>query len=565
MNSENNSSNKSFASEYEQYLGSTIEQIKPGQIVNGKVVSIGKDIVKVDINFKSHGIIPKSQFQNSDGDMTSLVGDEVEVYIVAVENDSSQIVLSRERAAQLKVWKDVEDIYANGGTVSGKVIQKVKGGLQLDIGIPAFLPGSQIDIRPHRNLDKFIGNTFECKILKITLEKGNIVISRRAVLMSEREELREETLKVISEGVVMEGTVKNLTEYGAFIDLGGLDGLLHLTDITWGRINHPSQKLEVGQKTPVVVLKYDQEKERVSLGMKQLTDNPWDKVLNSFPEGGKVSGTVVSTTDYGAYVEVEEGIEGLVHVHDISWTEKVKYGHKYFKVGDEVEAVVLNVDQENMRLNLGVKQLQPNPWQSLSERIPVGTEVTGQIKSITEFGIFVGVEDGIDGLVHVNDFSWTKTIKDPKEIKELYQIGNDVQAKVLNIDAQNERLSLGIKQLGDNPWDAIAQRYPVGSKITGEISNVGKYGVFIKLEEGLEGQIRGTELGIPKSDRVEDSFKVGESVEAEVINVNSNDQKILLSIKALNKSEQKEYMSGMDAGSAVTFGDLIDESLKGQK
>ncbi|MCB0337407.1 MAG: S1 RNA-binding domain-containing protein, partial [Bdellovibrionales bacterium] len=352
----------SFASEFEKYMEGYFDELSPGNIIKGTVVAVEKDFVTVDIKFKSFGVVPTSQFMDRDGKIDAKEGDVLDVMIVALENETNQVVLSREKAVQKKIWGEVEDIFKNDGTIVGRVIQKVKGGLHVDIGIPAFLPGSQIDIRPHRNLDKFLGEEFEFKVLKITKDKGNIVLSRRILLMSERSQLRSETLKVLSEGVVMEGTVKNITEYGAFIDLGGIDGLLHITDISWGRINHPSEKLSVGQSVPVVVLKYDEEKERVSLGMKQLKDDPWLTVHERFPVGGKVSGKIVNLTEYGAFVQLEEGIEGLIHVSEMSWTKKVRNPSKMFTEGEEIEAVILGIDTEQQRINLGIKQLTPNPW-----------------------------------------------------------------------------------------------------------------------------------------------------------------------------------------------------------
>ncbi|MCB0354959.1 MAG: 30S ribosomal protein S1, partial [Bdellovibrionales bacterium] len=400
-----------FAAAFEKYMDNRTETIRPGKIVTGKITEIGKDYVHIDIGFKTEGIVPIEQFKNHEGKLQVAVGDDSEVLVVHLENDFGQLILSREKAQQKKVWKDVEKIFEDDSIITGRVVQKVKGGLQVDIGIPAFLPGSQIDIRPHRNLDKFLGEEFEFKVLKITKEKGNIVLSRRAVLMNERDELRKKTLKVLDVGVVLEGVVKNITDYGAFIDLGGIDGLLHITDISWGRVNHPSEKLNVGESVEVVVLKYDDEKERVSLGMKQLKPDPWETIQNRFPVDTTVTGKVMSLADYGAFVELEEGVEGLIHVSEMSWTKKVRNPGKLLSEGDYVEAVVLGVDQEQRRVSLGMRQLMPNPWKDLAERLPTGTRVKGTIRSITEFGIFVGIEDGIDGLVHVSDFSWTKRVK----------------------------------------------------------------------------------------------------------------------------------------------------------
>lgn len=556
----------SFASAFEDYVSSNAGSYRPGQIVEGKVLETGKDYVTVDIGFKTEGLIPTAQFQDAKGKLQVAVGDRVEVYIVHLENDYGQLILSRERAVQKKVWGEVEKIFEKDGTIRGTIVQKVKGGLQVDIGIPAFLPGSQVDVRPHRNLDKFLGEESDFKVLKITREKGNIVLSRRAVLMHERDELRSETLKVLSEGVVMEGVVKNVTDYGAFIDLGGIDGLLHITDISWGRVNHPSEKLTVGETIPVVVLKFDQEKERVSLGMKQLKEDPWLKIEGIYPIGGKVNGKVISLADYGAFVELEEGVEGLIHVSEMSWTKKVRNPSKLLSEGDMVEAVVLEIDTEQRRVSLGLKQLMPNPWDELLQRHPVGSRVKGKVRSITEFGIFVGVEDGIDGLVHVSDFSWTRRIKDPKEIQEMFSKGDEVEAIVLDVDVENERLSLGIKQLHDDPWDTIAQRYPVGSKVNGKVSSVTDFGVFVEIEEGIEGLIHNSQLGIPKDKDVREAFPVGSEVQSEVTNVDREERRISLSIKAVrgdrdSQDNMADFME--DSSGAVTFGDLLRQKMSG--
>ncbi|MBX7143793.1 MAG: 30S ribosomal protein S1 [Oligoflexia bacterium] len=553
----------SFATEFERLLGEKMSNMRPGKIVSGRVVGVNKDYVTVDIGFKSDGIVPTTQFVNAEGAITAKIGDQVDVYIISLENEMGQLLLSKERAEQQKIWTKVEDIFKAGGMISGKIVQKVKGGLQVDIGIPAFLPGSQIDIRPHRNLDKFIGEAYDFKVLKITRDKGNIVLSRRAVLMSERDSLRAETLKVLAEGVVMEGVVKNVTDYGAFIDLGGIDGLLHITDISWGRVNHPSEKLSIGQSVPVVVLKYDPEKERVSLGMKQLKTDPWTTVHERYPVGGRIKGKVMNVTDYGAFVELEEGVEGLIHVSEMSWTKKVRAPNKIVNVGDMVEAVILGIDQEQQRISLGLKQLMPNPWEELRERHPIGSHVKGKVRSITDFGIFVGVEDGIDGLVHISDFSWTKRIRDPKEIHELYKKGDDVEAVVLDIDVANERLSLGIKQLTTDPWDTISQRYPVGTKVEGTITSVTDFGLFVEIAEGVEGLIHNSQLGVDKAENIGDLFKAGTKVESEVTNIDREERRISLSIKAVRRRQEKETLAEFmeDTSTAVTFGDLLRQKM----
>ena len=566
----NDSSEKgSFASEFEALFSQRFDKMRPGKVVSGIITSVGKEMVSVDIGFKSEGVVPREQFIDAEGKLTAKIGDTVDVFIMALENEMGQVVLSKEKADQKKIWEQVENTYKTNSQIRGKVVQKVKGGLQVDIGIPAFLPGSQIDIRPHRNLDKFLNQEYDFKVLKITRDKGNIVLSRRAVLLNERDQLRTATLKVLQEGVVMEGVVKNVTDYGAFIDLGGIDGLLHITDISWGRINHPSEKLSVGQVVPVVVLKYDGEKERVSLGMKQLTPDPWLTVHERFPIGGRVKGRVKSITDYGAFVELEEGVEGLIHVSEMSWTKKVRHPSKIVNDNDTVEAVILGIDTEQQRISLGLKQLMQNPWEELSQRHPIKSIVKGKVRSITEFGIFIGIEDGIDGLVHISDFSWTKRIKDPKEIQDLFKKGDEVEAMVLDIDVANERLSLGIKQLAEDPWDTIAQRHPIGTKIKGAVTALTEFGVFVEIENGIEGLIHNSQLGLEKGQEVAQAYPVGTQVEAEVTNVDTNERRISLSARAIKeRSSRKEggfdggqYM-GDSEGQRVTFGDLIREQMK---
>jgi small subunit ribosomal protein S1 len=563
-------SDSSFASEFEALLRERVDNKRTGTIVPGVVTHVGKEVVSVDIGFKSEGVVPTEQFPHVDGKIQVKVGDPVDVFIIALENEMGQVLLSKEKADQKRVWEQIENTFKTDGRIKGRVVQKVKGGLHVDVGIPAFLPGSQIDIRPHRNLDKFIGQEYEFKVLKITRDKGNIVLSRRSVLLGERDELRAATLKVLQEGVVMEGVVKNVTDYGAFIDLGGIDGLLHITDISWGRINHPSEKLSVGQTVPVVVLKYDQEKERVSLGMKQLTPDPWITAHERFPIGGRVKGRVKSVTDYGAFVELEEGVEGLIHVSEMSWTKKVRHPSKIVTEGEQVEAVILGIDSEQQRISLGLKQLLPNPWEDLQRIHPIGSRVQGKVRSITEFGIFVGIEEGIDGLVHISDFSWTKRIKDPKEIQELFKKGDDVEAVVLDIDVSNERLSLGIKQLSQDPWDTIAQRHPVGTKINGTVTAITEFGVFVEVENGVEGLIHNSQLGVEKGVEVAQAFPVGSQVEAEVTNVDTQERRISLCARSIKERARKDssydaqYM-GDEEGTRVTFGDLIREQLRNDK
>ena len=549
------------SSEFEQLLQERVDTFRPGKVVKGTVAGVGKEVVTIDIGFKADGLVPVEQYQDADGKINVKPGDATEVFILALESDDGHVLISREKAQQKKVWSAVEEAFKVDGIITGKVVQKVKGGLQVDIGIPAFLPGSQIDIRPHRNLDKFIGQTFDFKILKITREKGNIVLSRRAVLVSERDHLRAETMKVLAEGVVMEGAVKNITEYGAFIDLGGVDGLVHISDISWGRLNHPSEKLSVGQTVQVVVLKFDRENSRVSLGIKQLKPDPWTAVGDRFPVGGQVNGKVTGFADYGAFVELDEGVEGLVHISEMSWAKKAKHPSKIVSIGDAVKAIILGIDAEQKRINLGMKQLMDNPWDQLLKRYPRGSRITGKVRSITDFGIFVGLEEGVDGLVHISDFSWTKRIKDPQEIHQLYKKGDTVEAVVLDIDPEHERLSLGVKQLATDPWETIATGFPVGSRVKGKISAIAEFGVFVEIGEGIEGLIHNSQLVLDKNQTPQEVYQVGQVVESEVINIDRDERRISLSVKAIRrKDERKEMAQFMDDGSGrVTFGDLMSQ------
>lgn len=558
------SSGESFAELFEQEVANDLDRFHVGNTITATVVRIEKDYVTVDMNFKSQGVIPIEEFKDSKGNLLAKLGDDVEVYIVALENEDNQIVVSYEKAYQKKIWEEVEKLFENNGTISGTVMQKVKGGLQVDIGIPAFLPGSQVDIRPHRNLEKFIGETYEFKVLKITKDKGNIVLSRRALLVSERDSMRSETLKVLSEGVVIEGSVKNITDYGAFIDLGGIDGLLHITDICWSRINHPSDKLSVGQSVAVVVLKYEEDKERVSLGMKQLTEDPWITVNEKYPVGMAVKGKVSNIAEYGVFLEFDDGVEGLLNVSDMSWTKQIRNPGKIYSVGEEVEVQVLGLDNEQQRLNVGVKQLGPNPWMSLHERHPVGSLVEGKVCNIMSFGMFIAVEDGIDGLVHVSDFSWTKKVAGEEDIQELYKKGDVVKATVLDIDPDKERLSLGIKQLEEDPWESLSQRYPSGSKITGKITRISEYGVFVEIEENIEGMVHRSELEVEKDADLEKEFEAGKEITVQVLSFDSEKRQIGLSQKALTGDHKVQDSFSDDASVGVKFGDLYSD-LTGDK
>ncbi|MFO8112535.1 MAG: 30S ribosomal protein S1 [Desulfosalsimonadaceae bacterium] len=540
----------------------SLKRFEEGEVVNGRIISVDKDYVLVDVGYKSEGQIPIHEFRNDQGEVDVGVDDVVEVMIEWWDEEEERVVLSKEKAAKVKVWDSIKEIYEADGIVQGVISNRVKGGFSVDIGIQAFLPGSQADLRPIRNLDEMVGKTFDFKVLKFNRKRNNIVLSRRVILESERESKRSETLAAIEEGKTMEGTVKNITEYGVFVDLGGVDGLLHITDISWGRVKHPSELFGIGDPINVMILSFDQENERVSLGMKQLVPDPWSFAEEKYPVGTHISGRVVSLTDYGAFVEVEEGIEGLIHVSEMSWTRKIRHPSKVVSVGDEVDAVVLDIKPENRRISLGMKQTMPNPWDVISENYPIGSVIEGKIKNITDFGIFIGIDDDIDGLVHISDISWTKRIKHPSE---LYKKGDVIQAKVLDIDKSSERFSLGIKQLQDDPWKTVAERYPVGTDINGIITNVTDFGVFVELEEGIEGLVHISEISREKIKTPAGKYNVGDQITARIININTEVRRIGLSIKRLETEDEgdllHDYVSNMKP-TASSFGELLQENLK---
>lgn len=551
---------ESFQELYEESLKS----IKEGEVVRGNIIQITDDYVMVDIGYKSEGQIRISEFKDEGGDIAAKVGDEVDVLLEYHEDENGEIVLSKEKATKIKVWDEISKIYKDDGVIEGRIVSKVKGGLSVDIGVQAFLPGSQVDLRPVRNLDSLIGQQCQFKILKYNKKRRNVVLSRRVLLEKEREALKSDTLDRLEEGKVLKGVVKNITEYGVFVDLGGIDGLLHITDMSWGRVGHPSEMCSIGDSIKVIVLNFDSEKERVSLGLKQLTDDPWSSVDDRYPEGARVTGRVVSLTDYGAFVELEPGIEGLIHVSEMSWTAKVRHPSKVVSVGDIVEAVVLNLNKDNKRISLGMKQVEPNPWDVIGEKYPVGTTIQGKIKNITDFGLFIGIDEGIDGLVHISDLSWTKRIKHPSE---LYKKGEEIQAIVLNIDKENERFSLGVKQLSADPWEDIPKRYPVGSSVVGTVTNVTDFGLFVEIEEGIEGLVHVSEISKEKIKTPVGIFQEGQEVTAKVVNIGREERKIGLSLKRLEEEEEKtRYYDYIDSPKAATsnLGQLLKEELEGR-
>jgi len=548
---------KNFLELYEESLKS----IEEGGLVRGEIVHVDKEFVLVDIGYKSEGQIPISEFIDPEGNITARVGDPVDVILERREDDEGIIILSKEKAAKIKIWDEIREVYEKGLTIKGKVTARVKGGMSVDIGLPAFLPGSQISLKPIKDFDSLIGTTHEFKILKYNKRRSNIVLSRRALLEAERAEMREKTLQNMAPGAVLTGSVKNITEYGLFIDLGGIDGLLHITDMSWGRVGHPSEMYQIGDEITVKVLNFDEQSGRVSLGLKQLKSDPWTDADQKYPVGSRIKGRVVSLADYGAFVEVEEGIEGLIHVSEMSWTRKIRHPSQVVKVGDIVEAMVLNIDSGNKRISLGLKQAEPNPWDLIGEKYPVGTTIAGKIKNITDFGIFIGIDEGIDGLVHISDISWTRRIKHPSE---LYKKSQEVQAVVLNIDKQNERFSLGIKQLMTDPWDQAPVKYRPGTRVTGTVTNVTDFGVFVELEEGIEGLIHVSELSKEKGGNPLSRFNVDDVIQARVINVARGEKKIGLSIRKLEESEEREiYKSYTDSRSGATsnLGELLRKGM----
>jgi small subunit ribosomal protein S1 len=555
------------ASGAENDFGALFEQslkaVRPGEVVRGRVVHVARDFVTVDIGFKSEGQIPIQEFLDRSGNVDVHAGDDIDVYFDGTDSEHGGILLSRAKAEQFKIWRDIEEAFQRDGAIEGTIVGKVKGGLKVDVGVAAFLPGSHADLRPVRNLDRFIGQRARFAILKFNRARGNVVVSRRSVLEREREQLKEETLKVLEEGVILEGIVKNITEYGAFVDLGGLDGLLHVTDMSWGRVTRPADVIQVGERVKVVVLKYDPERGRVSLGMKQILPDPWANVSDRFPVGARVRGKVVSLADYGAFVELEPGIEGLVHVSEMSWTKRVTHPSKVVEPGQEVDVVVLDVDPANRRVSLGLKQAAANPWEMVRINHPVGSRIHGAVKHITDFGLFVGVDEGIDGLVHISDLHWTRKVKHPSE---LYKKGDEIDAVVLGIDVENERIALGIKQLTEDPWASMAQRYPVGSRAKGTITTVTDFGVFVELEEGVEGLIHVSQLSNERVEKPQTLYQPGQTVEAEVTQVDPKERKIGLSIKALRRTEEREemesYLQREREGARFSFEDILTDELR---
>ncbi len=519
--------------EMQELIAKSLRDFKEGSIVKGRILEIRPREVLVDIGYKSEGVIPVSEFEDSD---EVEVGDEVEVLLERLENEDGMVVLSKEKAAHKQNWDKIVKVFEGDGLIKGKVKAVVKGGLTVNIGVEAFLPGSQIDIVPPKDLQQFVGNTYDFKIVKINDERKNVVLSRREIIEQERAEKRTKFLDSVKVGDTVKGSVKNLTDFGAFIDLDGMDGLLHITDMTWGRLTHPSELLKIGQTLDVVVLDINKEKERVSLGLKQTQRNPWDKIEERFPVGATVHGKVTNLVPYGAFVEIEEGVEGLIHVSELSWTKRITRPSDVLAQGQEIDAIVLGVNKEEQKISLGVRQLEPNPWDAIEQRYVIGSEVKGKIRNMTAYGAFVELEEGIDGMIHVSDLSWTRKINHPSEILKK---GDDVEAVVLDIDKVNQRISLGIKQLESDPWKEIDQKYKIGDLVKGKVTKLASFGAFIQLQDDIDGLVHISQLSEEHVAKVKDVLKVGQDVEARVIKVDKAERRIGLSIKAAHYSEDE--------------------------
>ena len=521
-----------FKELYEQSL----QNVQLGAVVTGKVVQINADTVMVDVGWKTEGYIPAKELRDDEGNISLAVGDEIEILVDRRDGDGN-LVLSRDKAAKIKVWDDVKVACEQNTAIKGTVLERVKGGLSVDIGIPAFLPGSQVDIRPVRDLDRFVGQTLVFNVLKYDRKRNNVVLSRRSILEYERESEKRETLERLEEGKIVEGTIKNITDYGIFIDLGGIDGLLHVTDISWGRITRPADNFSKGDRIQVKVLSFDREKERVALGLRQLINNPWETIAERYPVGTIITGRVVNVTDYGVFVELEQGVEGLIHISEMFWTREIKHPSKVLNVSDQIHVMILEVNPGAKRISLGLKQTTQNPWETLKEKYPEGTVVKGVIRNITNFGIFVGIEDGIDGLIHMSDISWRHRVKHPSEH---FKKGQEIEAMVLNIDVENEKFSLGIKQIEKNPWESLDHKYQPGTVVTGKVTNLTDFGIFIELEEGIEGLVHISELSQKRVKSSSDLFAVGDMVSAVIKNIDLKNRKIRLSIKELEAPSAEE-------------------------
>lgn len=547
-----------FSAMLENYEKESAASKQEGEIIRGMVVGISEQNVLIDIGYKSEGVVPREEFLDRQGNLTVKRGDEVDVLLKSLENQDGYAVLSRADAVRVQAWDKLRIANQSQQTITGRVIKRIKGGLEVDIdGVEAFLPGSQVDVRPVRNLEVFINQEIEVRVIKINRKRGNVVVSRKALLEEEFNKKKSETLGNIEEGFVLEGTVKSITDYGAFIDLGGIDGLLHIIDMSWGRIQSPNEIFKVGDQIQVKVLKFDRDKERISLGYKQLMPDPWQSVAERFPQGAKVHGKVVSLTDYGAFIEIEPGVEGLVHVSEMTWSKRLKHPSKLLSLGQDVEAIVLDVESNNRRVSLGIKQATPDPWDTLLARYSVGSRISGKVRSLTEFGAFIEIEDGIDGLVHVSDISWTKRIKHPSDVLKK---GQQVEAVITSIELDNRRLSLSIKDLEPNAWDRFFDTHKLGNVITGKIVRFANFGAFVEIEEGIEGLCHVSELSDERVEKPEDAVQIGQVMQFKILKLDPAQKKIGLSARAVGKdNDPEDVRSYHDSGSGMaTFGDIAN-------
>ena len=526
----------------------SLQNLKPDSLIKGHITRITPDFVIMDVGYKSQGYVPYAEFLNPEGKFAFTVGDEVEVYLENLENQEGQVVLSREKGQRVRVWEEVKNIYEQDRTIEGVIVAKIKGGLQVEIGLKAFLPGSQIDLRPIKNLDSLLGEKMEFKILKFNQKRGNVVLSRRALLEVNREDRRKKTIDALVVNTKVKGHVKNITDYGVFVDLGGIDGLLHITDITWGRISHPSEVYQIGDEIEVLILSYDAVSEKVSLGVKQLESDPWTTLAQKYQVGDKVKGKIVNTTIYGVFVELEQAIEGLIHVSEMSWTKKVRSPTSMVQIGEEVEAIIKEIDLEKRRISLSLRDVQANPWHEIAERLPVGSIVEGEVRNITDYGIFIGLEPGIDGLVHASDVFWSQRQK--KNISEMFTKGQKIHVKLLNIDPERGRLSLGIKQLSEDPWKDLDKELQVGDDVRGKIVHVADFGVFVELKSGVEGLIHFSEIGkdMTKKQLLE-QFPLESDVSVRVMKIDVNEKRLALA--PLFSKKEKEIESGKGEESEV--------------
>ena len=553
-----------------QLIDQSLQELVEGEVVKGRVLEVSRDEVVVDIGYKSEGVMRLAEFADKDGNVSIAPGDEVEVLLERCEDKEGNVVVSREKAEKMKVWGKIEDAYRSDELITGLVVDRVKGGLAVNIGVRAFLPGSQVDIRPMRNLESMVNQEIHVKVIKLNKRRANVVVSRKVVLEAARAEEKKGTLTKLVAGNILKGVVKNITDYGAFVDLGGIDGLLHITDMSWGRISHPTEILDIGDEIDVAVLNFDPERERVSLGYKQRMPDPWVGVSEKYPAGARIPGKVVSLTNYGAFVELEAGVEGLVHISEMSWRKRIQHPSKLLEVGDEVDVVILDVDEDSRRISLGMKQTEPNPWRVIADKYEEGDIITGRVRNLTDFGAFVEVGEGIDGLIHISDMSWTERVEHPSEV---LQKGEQVEVAVLSVDAERQRLSLGLKQLGPNVWDNYAEEHQQGEVVEGKVTKLTNFGAFLDLGGGIEGLVHVSEISDQHIKDPADEFKVGDSLKVKILKIDTETKKISLSAKGLEASADEgdpepeapaEPLTQYQQDGKVSLGDVVDLSGLGE-